>query len=529
MGHVYRAEDTKLKRSVAPKVLPSTFFHDAERLVRFHREAEVLAQLNHPNIAQIYGAEDNALVMELVQGESPKGPLPFEEAWNIAAQIAEALEYAHEKGVIHRDLKPANVMVTPEGVVKLLDFGLAKAFSDPSGSNLLDSDNSAGLANGTVDGVILGTPAYMSPEQARGKRVDRRTDIWSWGVVFYELLTGERLFRADSFSETLVQVLTKQPDLERVPGTTRRPLQSCLEKDPKQRLRDIGDVARLLEPTTTPLAPEKTRGPWIPAWSVAVAALLLAGRFAMLWFTRSAPPAPALRYDIAVESASNVQSFAVSPDGHYVVIAADVKGRRQLWLPDLNALAAQPLSNTDDASSPFWSPDSRQIGFFARGELNKIAVTGGPVVSLCEVVDGQRGTWNRQDQILFSRESSGSPIQRVSASGGMPVDVVKGDDLSRYPIFPSGWSAVSLSRERGLASKNRHLRFGHRRQRESPDSAGGFELRSYARMDSVFTRQHRAGAALRFLGRKGDRRRGSPGGRGFLQHHQRIRPDQRFQ
>src|SRR5215471_11632845 len=211
MGEVYRARDTKLKRHVALKVLPEAFANDPERMARFQREAEVLASLNHPNIAHIYGVEDRALVMELVEGESPKGPMPFDEAWHIASQIAAALEYAHDKGIVHRDLKPANVKVTPEGVVKLLDFGLAKAFAG-QGESPADIENLPTLTIGATEvGVILGTAAYMSPEQARGKPVDKRADIWAFGVVLYELLTGERLFKGENASETLAQVLAKQP------------------------------------------------------------------------------------------------------------------------------------------------------------------------------------------------------------------------------------------------------------------------------------------------------------------------------
>src|SRR5215472_10082836 len=231
MGEVYRAKDTKLKREVALKVLPEAFASDPERMARFQREAEVLASLNHTNIAQIYGVEDRALVMELVEGESPKGPMPFDEAWKVASQIADALEYAHEHGVVHRDLKPANVKVTPEGVVKLLDFGLAKAFSDAPESAPGDPVNSPTMTLGaTAVGTIMGTAAYMSPEQAKGKRVDKRADIWSWGVVLYELLTGDRLFKGDDAADTLAQVLTKEPDLDRLPMQVRRLLRRCLEK-----------------------------------------------------------------------------------------------------------------------------------------------------------------------------------------------------------------------------------------------------------------------------------------------------------
>src|SRR6516162_6957401 len=245
MGEVYRARDTKLKREIALKVLPEAFARDPGRMARFQREAEVLASLNHPNIAHIYGVEDRALVMELVEGESPKGPLPFEDAWKIALQIADALEYAHDRSVIHRDLKPANVKVTPDGVVKLLDFGLAKAFSETPDAASLDPEDSPTITLGaTVAGTVLGTAAYMSPEQARGKKVDKRADIWSWGVMLYELLTGERMFKGGDAADTLAQVLTKEPDLERVPPKVRRLLSECLQKDPKQRMRDIGDARR---------------------------------------------------------------------------------------------------------------------------------------------------------------------------------------------------------------------------------------------------------------------------------------------
>src|SRR6516165_1621339 len=228
MGEVYRARDTKLKRDVALKVLPEAFARDPGRMARFQREAEVLASLNHPNIAAIYGVEERALVMEFVEGESPKGPMPFDEAWKIALQIADALEYAHEKGVVHRDLKPANVKVTPEGVVKLLDFGLAKAYSNQPEAISGDPEVSPTLTLGaTLAGTIMGTAAYMSPEQARGRPVDKRADIWSWGVVLYELLTGERLFKGEDTADTLAQVLTKEPDLSKVPARVQRLVGRC--------------------------------------------------------------------------------------------------------------------------------------------------------------------------------------------------------------------------------------------------------------------------------------------------------------
>src|SRR6202522_2185941 len=265
MGEVYRAKDTKLQRDVAIKVLPAALAQDPERLARFEREAKVLASLNHPNIAQIYGIEDRALIMELVEGETVQGPFPLETALNYARQIAEALEAAHEKNIIHRDLKPANIMITPAGVVKVLDFGLAAVgqSSDPS-----NPANSPTLTiSPTRAGMILGTAAYMSPEQARGKVVDKRADIWAFGVVLYELLTGKRLFQGEDLTETLASVVKEEPPWGAVPPQVRRLLKSCLEKDPKRRLRDIGDVWRMLEePAET--QPARSRQSWIP-WAAA--------------------------------------------------------------------------------------------------------------------------------------------------------------------------------------------------------------------------------------------------------------------
>src|SRR5689334_10186087 len=242
MGEVYRARDTRLKREVALKVLPDAFARDPGRMTRFQREAEVLASLNHPNIAMIHGVEQNALVMELVAGEMLPAPVPVETALRHARQIAEALEYAHERGVVHRDLKPSNVKVTPEGTVKLLDFGLAKALTDEASSPGNQENSPTLTLAATQVGFIVGTAAYMSPEQAKGKNVDRRADIWAFGVMFYELLTGELLFKGEDIADTLAQVLTKEPDLSKAPARARRLLRRCLEKDPRKRLRDIAEA-----------------------------------------------------------------------------------------------------------------------------------------------------------------------------------------------------------------------------------------------------------------------------------------------
>src|SRR5271169_4937721 len=239
MGEVYRARDTKLDRDVAIKVLPPSFAQDPERLARFEREAKVLASLNHPNIAQIYGVEERALVMEWVEGQTLEGPLPLDTALNYARQIADALEAAHEKNIIHRDLKPANIMITPAGVVKVLDFGLAAVAQSSDPSNPASSPTLT--ISPTRAGMILGTAAYMSPEQARGKAVDKRADIWAFGVVLFEMLTGQRLFAGETVSDTLAHVLTREPDWEQVPAKVRRLLEACLRKEVKQRLQAIGD------------------------------------------------------------------------------------------------------------------------------------------------------------------------------------------------------------------------------------------------------------------------------------------------
>src|SRR5215469_13318984 len=371
MGEVYRAKDTKLKRDVALKVLPAVFASDADRMARFQREAEVLASLNHPNIAQIYGVEERALVMELVEGESPRGPMPFAEAWKVALQIAAGLEYAHEKGIVHRDLKPANVKVTADGVVKLLDFGLAKAFTGPTAvsGNL---ENSPTLTLGATQlGVILGTAAYMAPEQAKGKAVDKRADIWSFGVVLYELFTGERLFSGDDVSDTLADVLKKQPKLDRVPVLARRLLRECLEKDPKDRLRDIGDAKRLVDPSSPQIAAPRPRSGW---WWQASAGVLLAGLLivSFLHFRETLPPPRLVRTAIlppeksVFDFASNRGPAALSPDGLRVVFTATgVDGKSQLWVRPIEALSAQPLLGTEGATFPFWSPDRRFVAFFA--------------------------------------------------------------------------------------------------------------------------------------------------------------------
>ncbi len=429
MGVVYRARDTKLNRTVAIKVLPALLAQDPGRLARFEREAKVLASLNHPNIAQIYAVEDRAIVMELVEGPTladrvAKAPMPLEEALRIAHQIADALEAAHEKGITHRDLKPGNVKITPEGVVKVLDFGLAKT-----------AEADAPQSHVTEPGLILGTPAYMSPEQARGQTVDRRTDIWAFGCVLYEMLTGQRAFTGQTVSDTLATVLAREPDIDKVPAKARRLVRTCLEKDPKQRLQAIGDWRLLLE---NPAPPAKTAGNRLAWAAVAILVMALAAA-GFVRFRRVPPPAQQIRFQIyAPEQAKFGISFSLSPDGRQLAFAAtNPKGESMLWIRPLDALDARPLRGTEGAAYlPFWSPDSHHLAFATGGKLKRIDVSGGPPQELCDapiIVTG--GSWSRTGIILFA-SNSGHPIFKVPASGGAAVPVTKLAPGDAYHIAP---------------------------------------------------------------------------------------------
>ncbi len=451
MGEVYRARDPRLNRDVAIKVSAAQFTE------RFEREAKAIAALNHPNICQIYDVGPNYLVMEFIEGESPKGPMPLDEALRIARQIAEALEAAHDKGITHRDLKPGNIKIKPDGPegsrVKVLDFGLAKLNRDREGA---DPENSPTLTMGmTQAGMILGTAAYMAPEQARGKEsVDKRADIWAFGVVLYELLTGKRLFQGDDIAHTLAAVIMQEPDLSAAPAEVRPLLKRCLEKDPKKRLRDIGDMELLLNVEQAFGLPMRAEGPLhTKAWLAVSAVLLLAlAAVSFIHFRETPPPEQTLRYTIAAPEGSAVHSFAISSDGRYLAIAAAVNGKRQLWLRAMDALQSQPMPFTEDATFPFWSPDSRYIGFFAQGKLKKVAAGGGPAQSLCDAANGRGGSWNRDDVIVFSPDTSGS-IQRVPAGGGVPADVNKTKGALYYPVFlPDG--RHFLYEARGVGEKS---------------------------------------------------------------------------
>jgi serine/threonine-protein kinase len=423
MGEVYRARDTKLGRDVAIKILPPAFASDANRMARFEREARVLASLNHPNIAHIYGVEDRALVMELVKGESPKGPMAFEDAWKIALQIADALEYAHDKGVVHRDLKPANVKVTPEGVVKLLDFGLAKAFSNQPETASGDPEVSPTLTLGaTVAGTIMGTAAYMSPEQARGKPVDKRADIWSWGVVLYELLTGERMFQGEDAADTLAAVIHKQPDLEKAPPQVRTLLRRCVEKDPKKRLRDISVAKELLDDKPQDTAPSRPRLGTIAA----VVLFATAAALGFGWWRATRPIEHSLvRLDVDLGSdisfpppTQGGSTVNLSLDGARLVYSAGVAGgQSRLFTRRLDQPKAVELPGTEGANDPFFSPDGQWIGFVTATKLNKISVQGGAIVPLADIAAFVGATWGEDDNIILS-EPFGRGLRRIPAAGG---------------------------------------------------------------------------------------------------------------
>ena len=432
MGQVWRATDTTLGRQVAIKILPDMFAADPERLARFEREAKTLASLNHPHIAAIYGFEKSpgmhALVMELVEGEDlsqriARGAIPLDEALPIAKQIAEALEAAHEQGIIHRDLKPANIKVRADGTVKVLDFGLAKAL-DPAAASTPAAMNSPTITSPamTQAGMILGTAAYMAPEQARGKAVDRRADIWAFGAVLFEMITGKRAFGGDDVAETLANVINKEPAwdalLPAVPTHVRQTLRLCLKKSSRERVPDIGAVRLALDgafETTAPPAALTTaassRGRL--SWIVATAAVV--GMAAMAWPTlrylrqTPTPAPPETRLEIATPATSDLVSFAVSPDGRQIVFVASGDGASRLWVRPLDTTAAQPLAGTDGASYPFWSPDSRSIGFFADGQLKRLDLAGGAPQTLAPAQVARGGTWSADGVILSSHPAAQGP------------------------------------------------------------------------------------------------------------------------
>jgi serine/threonine protein kinase/Tol biopolymer transport system component len=455
MGEVYRARDLRLDREVAIKVLPAAVSQDSERLVRFEREAKALASLNHPHIAQIYGFEESdgvrALVMEFVPGSTLKTPLAMDRAIDYARQIAEALEAAHERGITHRDLKPANIMITPDGLVKVLDFGLAAVPPRTDATNPADSPTLT-IAS-TQAGVILGTAGYMSPEQAAGKAVDKRADIWSFGVVLWELLTGERLFHGETVSHTLADVLRAPIPYEKLPEQTPRAIREllarCLNRDVRGRLRDIGDARIVIEealsnPEKQPAPAVSTKQSFVPWILASVLAIALAS-LALLYFRRPEPDKAVVITDLLPPDGTDY-SFedgfplpALSPDGTKIVFGAKIKGGvSQLWLRRLDLSTAQPLPGTERAVFPFWAPESRWVGFGQGGTLKKVDTQGGAPIAITSI-DGlfRGGTWNPEGVIVFGTNSVRSAT-RVSASGGaaMPVTAADQADDTGSHVYP---------------------------------------------------------------------------------------------
>ncbi len=444
MGEVYRARDTRLGRDVALKVSAAQFTE------RFEREARTIATLNHPNICTLYDVGPNYLVMELIDGATlaeriKDGPVPLSDALAIAQQIAAALDAAHEKGIVHRDLKPANIKVTREGVVKVLDFGLALVAPASAGeSNPINSPTLT--MHATQAGVILGTAAYMSPEQARGKLVDKRADIWAFGVVLHEMLTGTRLFQGEDLTETLASVVKDKPDLSGVPARVRRLLQRCLEKDPKKRLRDIGDAWELLEEVGQGHAlPAESQGMALRHWlwpSVAGVATLALAALAFIHFREKAPAAPEpVRFQIpAPEKGSFMSGLSVSPDGRRIAFPVrGPDGRISLWVHSLGSLESRLLAGTEGAAAPMvWSPDSRFIAFAAPGKLKKVDASGGPPQTVCDLSGQWRGGgWSRDGLIVFG--VAGKGLMRVSDAGGAasPLTTIDSSRQERGHEAPS--------------------------------------------------------------------------------------------
>jgi Tol biopolymer transport system component len=461
MGEVYRARDTRLDRDVAIKVLPDAVASDPERIARFEREAKTLAALNHPNIAQIHGIEESgpvrALVMEFVEGDTladriAVGRIPLHDALSIAKQIADALEAAHEHGIVHRDLKPANIKVRDDGTVKVLDFGLAKAM-EPIASlgggatGLTNSPTITSPALMTGVGVLVGTAAYMSPEQAKGRLADKRSDIWAFGCVLYEMLAGTRAFQGDDVSETLAAVLRGEPDWAALPrqlsASTRLLLQRCLIKDRQQRVADLSTVRFVLtEPAPDGSAAVHASRPreriaWVTV--VAVLTLMLAG--VVVWAFRPVAPPPETRLEIATPDTTDPLSFAISPDGRQLVfVALGDDGKSRLWLRPLDATAAQSLPGTEDAQVPFWSPDSRSVGFATNRTLKRLDLGFGtprPIATLNTLILG--ATWSPDNVILIGQGPG--RLLAVPAAGGEARTVATladGQISQRYPSFLPG-------------------------------------------------------------------------------------------
>jgi Tol biopolymer transport system component len=489
MGEVWRGRDTKLGRDVAVKALPDAFAHDADRLARVQREAQVLAALNHPNLAIIHELNEAGgskyLILELVEGETlaerlERGPVPIADALDIALQIARALQAAHDKGIVHRDLKPANVKITPEGRVKVLDFGLAKV-DEPAGEagNLSFSPTlSAGQSEA---GMILGTAAYMSPEQARGKEVDRRTDVWAFGCVLYEMLTGRQPFpNGETLSDTLAGILVHEPDWRALPAATppkiRALAERCLRKDERRRIRDLGDARIALEEARSEIEasaaaaarPMASRRREVVFGALALMFLIAAARLTSQLFLQAAPPAPVVRFDLPTPTAVP-NSVYLSPDGKKVAFVTSQAAPSRIWVRPIDAAAAEPIPSTEGIAAPapfwsagnfgqnnalFWSADSAYIAFVAEGKLKKVAATGGPaqVLASLPAAGNYFGTWGADGVILLASDAvTGGPLLRVSAAGGeaapaTELDKARKEQSHRFPHFlPDGRHYLYLS------------------------------------------------------------------------------------
>ena len=430
MGEVWRARDTRLNREVAIK------FSQAQFSDRFQREANAIASLNHPNICTLFDVGPNYLVMEYVEGADLKGPAPIERALEIAGQIAGALDAAHEKGIVHRDLKPGNIKIRPDGSVKVLDFGLAKSATQPEVTS-----NSPTMLS--VAGMILGTAGYMSPEQARGQEVDKRADIFAFGAVLYELLRGERLFEGPTVTDTLASVLTREPDYTRVPAKVRRLLAKCLEKDPKKRLRDIGDWAELLEIGNSPDAlPQRIQ--WL--WPLLAALFLfVAAALALVHFREKPQTAQSINFEVQPPSGTEIVESDISPDGRKLALNTRSKdGRLSLWVRRLDSTEMHELPGTTEATDPAWSPDSQHLAFMAGGSVKKIDISGGGPQTLTPYRQNSGTSWGSQDVIVFGNRGSDFTLSRVPGVGGDAADVTRidtgiGETGNGHPFFlPDG-------------------------------------------------------------------------------------------
>jgi serine/threonine-protein kinase len=483
MGEVYQAHDTKLGRDVAIKVLPEAFAHDPERLSRFRREAQLLAALNHSNIATIYGLEDingrSYLVMELVPGETlaqrikRDGEVPVEESLTIAKQIAEALEAAHEKSIIHRDLKPANVKLTPEGKVKVLDFGLAKAFAGDTSTEDMGNSPTLSMA-ATMQGVILGTAAYMSPEQARGKAVDKRTDIWAFGCVLYELLTGKVAFHGEDVTDILAAVVRAEPDWTALPAnlspSIRILLQRCLRKDRRQRIPDAATIRIEIEDalaapedsSATQAAPVSTSKLLLAVAAVAVVLTVLLGVTSWGWWRaarRAERPLVRLDVDLGPDVSLSTPAGAdaiLSPDGTRMVYVS----QRRLFTRRLDQLNATELEGTQGAYAPFFSPDGQWVAFFTSEKLQKISVEGGSAITLCNAGNGRGGSWGEDGNIIATLNINGG-LSRIPSAGGprTPVtDLQSGEVTHRWPqILPGGKAVLFTASTSGVGFEGANI------------------------------------------------------------------------